>query len=168
MGAKKLWLAYDVPIPTGKILLQGLNEAFPGVVTWWDEHIARVRRQRYYQNPFGRRRYFFDWKEEVPAICNIPASSTAADCLFRAMLGMQRELRRGPGRLILTVHDQVLGEGPDPEALNEVLKRHMDQPFPELDGMVIPSDAKVGTRWGPRIDPDTGEVRDEVGMVEMK
>ena len=176
MGANKLWLAYDVPIKEGRMLLGGLNDAFPGVVRWWDQHVDSVRRKRYYQNPFGRRRYFFDWKEEVPAICNTPAQSTAADCLYRAMVSMQRELRRagGPtaegfvGRLILTVHDQVLGEGPDPERLNEVLKRHMDQPFPELGGMVVPSDAKVGTRWGPRIDPDTGDVRDELGMVELE
>lgn len=168
MGANKLWLTYDVPVKEGRVLLGGLNDAFPGVVRWWDEHVDKVRRQRFYQNPFGRRRYFFDWKEEVPAICNTPAQSTAADCLYRAMVSMQRELRRegGPGRLVSTVHDQVLGEGKDPVRLNEVLARHMGQPFPELDGMVIPSDAKVGVRWGPRIHPDTGEVNDELGMVE--
>ncbi len=195
MGATKLWLAYDVPVKQGRTLLGGLNEAFPGVVRWWDRHVEEVRRNRYYQNPFGRRRYFFDWKEEVPAICNTPAQSTAADCLYRAMRTIQQRLRRevdhyvpeasldhfSPrraledmrragwiGRLILTVHDQVLLEGFDRQAMNRVAKEAMDQPFPELDGMVIPSDAKAGICWGPKRHPDTGEVVDPDGMEDFE
>ena len=167
MGPTKLWLVYDIPTTQGRILLEGLNQAFPGVVQWWEQHVGEVAQRHYYRNPFGRRRYFLDWKEEVPAICNAPAQSTAADILFRAMLTIQRTLTPQIGRLLLTVHDQVLGEGPDPIALNSLFKAAMDQPFPELDNMVVPSDAKTGHRWGPKLHPDTGELYDELGMETL-
>jgi hypothetical protein len=76
------------------------------------------------------------------------------------MLWIQRELRRrreggqDMGRLILTVHDQVLGETRHAPGFNALLKEGMGQPILEMDGLIIPSDAKVGTRWGPRYAPD--------------
>jgi DNA polymerase I-like protein with 3'-5' exonuclease and polymerase domains len=185
MGANKLWLAYDVPIKEGKIMLAGLNKAFPRVPEWWEELIADVSKKRFYQNPFGRRRYFFDLKEEVPAICNTPAQSTAADILYDAMLWIARRLKgtvlvdgnlisgREVGRMLLTVHDAIVGEGRDPRLLNRLFKAGMERPFPELDGLVIPSDAKIGTRWGPRYAPDDVpewgiKNRDEVDPLGME
>lgn len=177
MGATKMEHVYGVPYQTAKVALLGLNKTFLGMVQWWDDIVAEASRQRYLQNPFGRRRYFHDVKNEVPKICNFPAQSTTADILFQAMRAIVRELRTQRdagvdlGRLVLTVHDQVLLEGPEPPEpaiLNEIAHRCMSRPVPELGGMVVPSDGKWGRNWGPMENPDTGEIDNPHGLRAFK
>jgi DNA polymerase I-like protein with 3'-5' exonuclease and polymerase domains len=92
--------------------------------------------------------------------------STAADIIYRAMLGLMYE-RVGltgqqaqkvcpligtlprPCRLLLQVHDSLVFECPN-DLVDEVkatLKAVMEQPWKELNGLVIPVSIKVGDNW---------------------
>jgi DNA polymerase I-like protein with 3'-5' exonuclease and polymerase domains len=93
--------------------------------------------------------------------------STAADVIYRAMIGLLYE-RIGmtkeqaekvvklaialphPARILLQVHDALVIEYPKAmrdEVLGAV-KRVMEQPFAELNGYSIPVGIGIGPSWG--------------------
>jgi len=149
MGARKLEGATGIPYSKGIVALEGLTATFPGVVRWWDSLVSLVKQQRYIQNPFGRRRYFIP--SEVPAICNFLSQSTAADVLFDGQLRLMSELKKRPsiGRLVATVHDSNLLEGPDLEldTLGCIVRSAMEHPVSHLHGLRLPVNIKTGKNW---------------------
>jgi DNA polymerase I-like protein with 3'-5' exonuclease and polymerase domains len=151
MGAKKLELHTGIPFKRAKTILDGLNSTFTGVVRKWSEYEAAARSQGYLENPFGRRRYFY--KVDVPQVCNFFSQSTAADILFRG----HRDLNCDPwtgkidgveGYFLATVHDSNLAEGPEWDPVASALRNVMEAPIPELDGLSIPVEIKIGKSWG--------------------
>lgn len=151
MGAKKLELVRGVPFARGKKALHALNQAFPRVVLWWEALVEEVRRVSggsglgYLTNEYGRiRRLFLD---DVPKICNFKPQSLAADILFDAMEELEGVLAAYDSELLLTIHDEVVIDTPDPEELIPRVREIMERPKPELGGLSIPTDFLVGKNW---------------------
>jgi DNA polymerase-1 len=152
MGAKKLENTTGIPYERGRKALDGLNASYPDVVRWWDSLVSLVKVQGYLSNPFGRRRYFSP--SEVPAICNFLSQGTGADILFDGQLRLTTALSKaestGPlGRLIATVHDSNLLEGPDAsiKELATIVRSCMEHPISTLNSQVFPITIKTGKNW---------------------
>jgi DNA polymerase-1 len=152
MGAMKLENTTGIPYQRGRKALDGLNASYPDVVRWWDSLVSLVKAQGYLSNPFGRRRYFSP--SEVPAICNFLSQSTGADILFDGQLRLATALPSIEstgflGRLIATVHDSNLLEGPDATIgeLATVVSSCMEHPIATLNSKVFPITIKTGKNW---------------------
>jgi DNA polymerase I-like protein with 3'-5' exonuclease and polymerase domains len=135
-------------------------------IQWQERVTEQAKRDGYLTTPFGRKRWFYTDRYYTESLSFLP-QSTAADCIFRAMIGLMYE-RIGwpldkalrvvrlaeplphPARLLLQVHDSLVFECPEamvPE-LVRVVKKVMEQPWPELLGFTIPVACKVGDSWG--------------------
>ena len=152
MGAKKLEGTTGIPYKRGRMALDGLNASYPDVVLWWDSLVSLVKVQGYLSNPFGRRRYFTP--SEVPAICNFLSQGTGADILFGGQLRLATALPTIDssgflGRVVATVHDSNLLEGPESSSteLRTVVRSCMETPVKELGSMVFPITIKQGRNW---------------------
>lgn len=151
MGAKKLEIVRGVPYQRGKAALGALNRRFHYVVDWWDALIREVAGTAagsgygYLTNEYGRiRRVFLD---DVPTICNVKPQSLAADILFDAMEELEERLPEIDSEMVLTEHDEVVIDTPDPSECIPLVKEIMERPKPELDGLSIPVECLVGKNW---------------------
>jgi DNA polymerase-1 len=152
MGAKKLETVRGVPYDTGKRALAALNQRFHYVVDWWDSlvrevsHTALGSNYGHLTNEYGRIRHFF--LDDVPAVCNFKPQSLAADILYDAMEELEARLSEElDSEMVLTVHDEVVIDTPDPVACMKLAREVMERPKPELDGLSIPVDFLVGKNW---------------------
>lgn len=156
MGAKKLENVKGVPFKVGQIALKDLSDIFWGVTEWWDELMTEVKQSAggadwgFLTLPWGRRRYFT--LEDVPKICNFKSQGCAAEVLYDAMeILIPNTPKRFPGtKVVLTVHDEVVFDvhpSTNVEELAVWITQIMEHPIPELSGLVIPVDIRVGRNW---------------------
>lgn len=120
-------------------------QLFPKIKAYQENVVQEARTTALIKNPFG----YIRWLWDVPgldgpkAIAQKPQSSLAA-IIKRAM----REINRSPlaDNLIWQVHDELVLEVEEEklEEKDEILKRIMEQPIPELGGLVIRTERKVG------------------------
>ena len=83
----------------------------------------------------------------------MPIQGTAADVLKRAMIDVHRALaawnagRPHPARMVLTVHDELLFEGPQDgaDAVARLVRDAMERAFP-LD-VPLTVDVGMGANW---------------------
>jgi DNA polymerase-1 len=166
MGAKKICMLYDMDFKEVKRLVEIWRKTNYKVYQWQNVTSELGKRQGYLTTPFGRKRWFYTSSAYTESLSFLP-QSTAADIIFRAMLGLMYE-RIGlsksiaeqtvryaealpqPAQLLLQVHDSLVFECPEemvPEVV-AIVKRVMEQPWPELGGFYIPIGVKVGDSWG--------------------
>ena len=124
---------------------------YPGVFSWHETVLAQAKRQRYLQNPFGRRRYFYDPNSLYNEVLNFPVQSTGADILWH-ILGDVDELARSlGGALRILVHDSVVLDIPSARVEECVvrLRETMEREWPMIaPGFRVPVDIEVGPSWG--------------------
>lgn len=125
--------------------------AHPAVRIFQRELCEFVRRNHYYQSPFGVRRYVSKpWGPELEReVKNIPEQLNAALLINRA----QVRLDRMSAPIVLQNHDQLLfqvpespGSGVDQWAAD--IRGVMEAPVPALDGYSFPVDLSIGSTWG--------------------
>lgn len=131
--------------------------AYPEIeANFWSDIRARLKRDRYLINPFGRKRTFYgrlDDETYRDAYSWIP-QSTAPEVINRAMVRIHFELLRrlgGKSRILLQIHDALLIQVPEEcwrEAWEEI-RPMMEIPI-ELatKEIIIPVDCKIGYSWG--------------------
>jgi len=122
-----------------------------------DQMVGEARAKGQVRTLFGRLRPIPEINsKDVPArnraereAMNTPLQGTAADLLKLAMVKVHARLRREKmqTRMILTVHDELVFEAPEPEleAAREVVKAEMEGAYP----MQVPLrvDVGVGKNW---------------------
>lgn len=166
MGPRKISMTYDMDFAEVKRLQTKLKLAWHKTVAWQNQTAEQAKKQGYLSTPFRRRRPFYTTRLYTESLSFLP-QSTAADILFRAMIGLMYQ-RIGwpeervakicavweplpePARLLLSVHDSLVFECPR-EKLDEtvsVIQRVMGQPWRELGGFVIPVSVSWGPSWG--------------------
>ncbi len=133
-------------------------QTYPRLREYMDAMIAKAQTDGYVETLFGRRRYLpeihasvFPVREAAKRMAyNMPIQGTQADILKLAMLKIHDEL---PGispeaRLILTVHDELVVEAPEEDAVavTKFLTATMEHAY-ELDVPIV-AEAKVGRNWG--------------------
>jgi DNA polymerase-1 len=130
---------------------------YPAVRRFIDETIARARETGTVRTLLGRLRRLPDLRaKNVPIrmeaerqAVNTPVQGSAADLIKKAMIDLHRELReRGmKSRLILQIHDELLLEAPEGEALRarDLVKATMEGAL-ALDVPLV-ADARIGRNW---------------------
>lgn len=120
MGARKFAAETGLTVDEGKKFIETYFERYPGVKRYLEKTKEEARRDGYVSTLFGRRRYLPDITSDNAraraaaerAAVNMPVQGTAADVMKKAMIEIDRRLRKGdPGaRMILTIHDELLFE----------------------------------------------------------
>lgn len=164
MGALKIANTFDLDFKEVKELVFKWKTLNAETEQWQRLTAERARLEGFLTTPFGRKRWFYTNSYFTESLSFLPQSS-AADIIFRAMLGLMYERINWPFekvskvvqiveplpkpcRLHLSVHDSLLFGCPGDlvdEAVS-VIKRVLEQPWPELSNTVIPIDVKVSEK----------------------
>lgn len=130
-------------------------------IKWWQYHtIKKGYETGRSWTPFGTYRKlpaFFDsdpfmrYEAERQA-CNAPIQISGAHVMRRAMLGIQARFRKEkfPGRVVMSIHDELITEIRT-DLLEEgeyIVRRYMEQPYPELAGRSLRVDVARASCWG--------------------
>lgn len=112
---------------------------FPEIKRWQDDLCARVRSDRYVQNVFGYREWFFDRIEGTvlnQAVAWVPQSTVA--CLINR--GYRNIYERHPEiQVLLQVHDSLAGQYPTSLANGaDLVKEACNVPLPYAEPLHIP------------------------------
>lgn len=166
MGYRKIANMYDMDLKETSRLQGVWKDTIKPTILWQNRCADEAKKKGFLTTPFGRKRWFWTSSAYTESLSFLP-QSTAADVIFRAMIGLMYErigwpVERAqkvvrvskplpwPARLLLQVHDSLIFECPS-ELVDELVAtvtEVMCQPFPELGGMSIPIGVKVGDSWG--------------------
>jgi DNA polymerase-1 len=154
MGAVNLGRSLGIPTRDASRFIEAYFDRYPGVRGYIDRTQAAAREERWVETLAGRRR-------PVPEIAsrdhrtrafgeriavNTPIQGTAADILKLAMIRVQESLDDAglAGRMLLTVHDELVLECPRAERddLTELVADRM------AHAMELAVPLKVDTGWG--------------------
>jgi DNA polymerase-1 len=116
-----------IPREEAKAIIDAYLDRFPAVRAYIEAMIAKGTEDGYVTTLWGRRRQIPELKARNWGVrtlgerlaVNSPIQGTAADVLKLAMVRAHEVVRDTPVRQILTVHDELLFEGP-PEAVEAV------------------------------------------------
>ena len=166
MGAKKISEQFDMDFNTVKKVQSAWKTEIAATIAWQGYVMREAQRIGYVTNPFGRKLWIWSSGSGPEAVSFFP-QSTAADIIFRAMIGMMYERINWPKEwaekvcpvciplpkgcvLFIQVHDElVVDSEPDSvEEVKEVLRRVMTQPWKELNGLSLPIAIEEGASWG--------------------
>ena len=158
MSAFGLTRYTDLTLAEAEDFMHAYFEQFPGVKSYLEDTRRLAAEQGYVQTLLGRRRYFLGLKnqsnrnirmrEEREAI-NAPIQGSAADIMKMAMLETARALAsdRNPARIILQVHDELVLECPQEDALPiaNLVSKIMESVY-KID-VPLETDARSGLHW---------------------
>lgn len=143
---------FKVPMADCESLLAGFDHEYHVAAEFRQRALALARSRRYVENPFGLRRYYPHETFPAPSAASTLIQSTGAMMMWTIIPALADMLSALGGRLLLTVHDDVLGEVPKArmgEALKG-LKEIMEQPFEQVaKGWYCPCQLKWSDKsWG--------------------
>jgi DNA polymerase-1 len=157
-GKTAFTLAKDIGVPQAEAqaFIDAYFAGFPRVRAFIERTLADARATGVVKTITGRRRLVPELTSRNGMIrsaaeretVNMPIQGTAADVLKKAMIDVHAALaarnrgRAAPARMILTVHDELLFEAPEPEAdeVAALVKTHMERAF----SLNVPLDVDVG------------------------
>ncbi len=137
MGAPGLAERLNVPVAEAQQIMDVYFERFGGVAGFLDEVVKQAYADGFTTTMFGRRRYLPELGSGNPRVrsigerqaLNAPIQGSAADIMKLAMINVERELDASElsARMILTVHDELVFEVPEDEAVgaSELVEREM-------------------------------------------
>ena len=130
---------------------------YAGVERYMRETIEAAKENKFVETIFGRRRYLpelassnFNLRAFGERVArNMPIQGSAADIIKIAMINVSRRLREENlnARLILQVHDELIVEAPEAEAISvaNILKVEMENAV-KLNVPLV-ADANIGKTW---------------------
>ena len=125
---------YKVSLKECEALLSGFDSTYARAASFRHGALAIAQAQRYVQNPFGLRRYFPHQKFPAPSAMSTLIQSTGAIMMWIILPLLDAAMSSLGGRLLLTVHDDVLAEvpiGQETRALSAI-REIMERRFPEV------------------------------------
>jgi DNA polymerase-1 len=147
----------NIPRAEAKEFIDAYLERFPEVARFMAETIERAKEEGYVKTLWGRRRQIPELRArnyqtrtlgERLAV-NTVIQGTAADIIKLAMVRCHRALEQSPlrTRLLLTIHDELLFEGPPEEAQDarELIDREMCGVWELQPPLAV--DIGVGRTW---------------------
>ena len=146
----------NIPREEAKTFIDAYLERFSKVAAFIESTIETAKEQGYVTTLFGRRRQIPELRARNYQVrtlgerlaVNTVIQGTAADVLKLAMVRAHRELARTGGRLILTVHDELLVEAPEGEVdvVRAIVEREMLAPWePRQPPLAV--EAGSGKTW---------------------
>jgi DNA polymerase-1 len=148
----------DIPREEAKAFIEAYFARFPRVREFIDGTIEQAKEQGYVTTLFGRRRQIPELRArnfQVRSLgerlaVNTVVQGTAADVIKLAMVEVARELAEAgvTTRLLLTIHDELLFEGPPGEVdiVRPLIERAMLSPWEHRDPPLA-IDVGVGQNW---------------------
>jgi DNA polymerase-1 len=148
----------DIPREEAKAFIDAYLERFPRVKEFMDSAIEQAKEQGYVTTLFGRRRQIPELRArnyQVRSLgerlaVNTVIQGTAAEVIKLAMVEIARELKEAgvSTRLILTIHDELLFEGPpeEVEIVRPLIERAMLSPWGDRDPPLAVN-IGVGENW---------------------
>ncbi len=144
-----------IPRAEAKEIIDTYLERFPAVRAFIEATIARATEQGHVTTLWGRRRQIPELKArnwQVRTLgerlaVNTVIQGTAADVMKLALVRVDAALRDSPVRPILTVHDELLFEGPADEVrgVRELVRREMCAVWEHDPPLAV--DVGVGPTW---------------------
>ena len=144
-----------IPRQQAKAFIDAYLARFGRVQAFIDETIARATEEGHVTTLWGRRRQIPELKARNRQVrtlgerlaVNTVIQGTAADVMKLALVRVDAALRDSPVRPILTVHDELLFEGPaaEVEALRELIRREMCAVWEHDPPLAV--DIGVGPTW---------------------
>ena len=148
----------NIPREEAKEMISTYLARFPKVGEFIAQTIEQATERGYVTTLFGRRRQIPELKARNWGVrslgerlaVNTPIQGTAADVIKLAMVGCAKALDDEglETRLILTIHDELLFEGPPEEvdAVKALIEREMIAPWGDRDPPLA-VDVGVGETW---------------------
>lgn len=137
--------------------IDGYFKTYPKVKEYLEKTVAEATENGFVSTMFGRYRNIPELRNSKKSIVafgervakNTPIQGTAADIIKYAMLGVHRALKENypSSKLILQVHDELLVECPEEDALkvSELLRTEMENCTKLLVPLTV--DVAVGKTW---------------------
>ena len=152
MGPFGLAQRLHIPMDQARIYIEGFFASYPRVRDYLDAVVAQAKLEGYTTTILGRRRYLPDLNARNPAIrsnaermaLNAPIQGSAADIIKLAMVKADEALEGRPGRMVLTVHDELVFEVPEAEV--EGVAEEMRTVMEGVLDLRVP--LKVDLAWG--------------------
>ena len=159
MGPKLMSERYEMTMATAKRLQKLYFSLFPKVRNWQISVLDRAHKEARLVNPFNYVMWFWDvyqWdsryakyrlgNEAKSAISFLPRD-TAAGMLKEVLLRLKPLAEEGI--MLSSTHDAILCQvrEDDVDRVDAIVKAEMERPVPELNGLSIRSEAKVGKCW---------------------
>lgn len=126
-------------------------EQHPMAKEWHAKQFYEGRKQGYTQALFSGHRFYHYYGKVKPTICyNFPIQEEGGRQLNRSVLELDKLLDHERGEhIIMTVHDAIITEGPDPFRLAWLMKDVMETTVTMGDyTMDFPIEAEWGQNWG--------------------
>ncbi len=148
----------NIPREEAKAVIDAYLARFPKVAEFMAATIEQARELGYVTTIFGRRRQIPELRArnwQVRSLgerlaVNTVIQGTSADVIKLAMIGAHRALKASgmASRMVLTIHDELLFEGPPEEeaALRELVEREMLAPWDDRDPPLA-VDVGAGRTW---------------------
>jgi DNA polymerase I len=158
-GMSSFRLANELNISTAqaKDWIDAYFGRYPKIQEYLDRTLEEARTTGKVTTLFGRVRYIpeihnrsFTVRGNAERMAtNAPIQGTAADILKMAMIALERNLaaHRSGARMLLTVHDEIVIEAPEPSAADVagIVKETMENVFPLAVPLAV--DAHYGKSW---------------------
>src|SRR3954468_18751339 len=148
----------NIPRDEAHEIIETYRARFPKVAEFIERTIEEARERGHVTTLYGRRRQIPELKARNWGVrslgerlaVNTPIQGTAADVIKLAMIGTARALDEAAlrTRLILTIHDELLFEGPPEEvdAVKALVEREMLAPWGDREPPLA-VDVGVGETW---------------------
>ncbi len=159
-GISAFGLARQLGISAGeaKVYIDAYFKRYPEIRAYMDETKEQARINGFVLTPFGRRCWVPRIKDKIPALrayaerqaINAPLQGGGADIIKQAMVRLPKALVAAgfKARLILQVHDELLFEAPDGEAVEAAkLVQGVMQGAAEISVPLV-VETGVGKNWG--------------------
>lgn len=129
-------------------------KAYPRIREWQKEVSKQLDSGNItLRNPFGRVRFVYAQSshDRMKRGCHYLGCSTAADIWNQRALDVEQETYRT--RPLLIVHDELVFQlRKDNFRRQKLIKEIMEQPVPEMDGLIIPTGMSIGPNYGAMVE----------------
>lgn len=153
MGAFGLSQRLKIPVDQARTYIEGFFALYPKIREYLDGVVEQATNSGFTTTMLGRRRYVPELKSRNPRVkslgerqaLNAPIQGSAADILKLAMVRVDQAIRSTATRMLLTVHDELVFEAPEPEVeevsilIREAMEGAIDLSVP----------LSVDLAWGP-------------------
>jgi DNA polymerase-1 len=155
MSAFRLSNELNIPTNQAKDFIEAYFSRYPKIQEFLDRTLDEARATGKVTTLFGRVRYIpeihnrsFTVRGNAERMAtNAPIQGTAADILKMAMIALDRKLEGTEARMLLTVHDEIVFEVPEPAAADVagIVKETMETIYPLAVPLAV--DAHYGKTW---------------------
>lgn len=157
IGAYSLAKDIGVTNKEAKLYIENYLKHYAGIDSYMKNVIERAKNQGFVETIFGRRRYLPEltasnhmtraFGERVAR--NMPIQGTAADIIKIAMIKVDKRLKKEglSARLILQVHDELIVECPEYEAMQVAMILQEEMESAVKLSVPLVAEASVGKTW---------------------